>query len=122
MKGLKINISSALFHHAVRLSETSYSVKSVGDNSGRIEELHRACGITGAENSCLPSSIHEAKKLERTAESHLLSSGRESQRSVDLMTLSGQSVYLDSDISAELQNKVSSTIFWEYDTFVFISL
>lgn len=90
----------------VRLSETLYSVKSVGDSGGRIEELHRARGITGAENSCLPASIHEAKKLERTEESRLLSSGRESQKSVDLMTLSGQSVYLDSDISAELQNKV----------------
>ncbi|KAL3744584.1 hypothetical protein ACJRO7_013798 [Eucalyptus globulus] len=90
----------------VRLSETLYSVKSIGDTGGKIEELHRARGITGAGNSCLPASIHEAKKLERTEESHLLSSGREPQRSVDSMTLSGQSVYLDSDISTELQNKV----------------
>lgn len=90
----------------VRLSETLYSVKSIGDTGGKIEELHRARGITGAGNSCLPASIHEAKKLERTEESRLLSSGREPQRSVDSMTLSGQSVYLDSDISTELQNKV----------------
>lgn len=90
----------------VRLSETLYSVKSIGDTGGKIEELHRARGITGAGNSCLPASIHEAKKLERIEESRLLSSGREPQRSVDSMTLSGQSVYLDSDISTELQNKV----------------
>lgn len=90
----------------VRLSETLYSVKSIGDTGGKIEELHWARGITGAGNSCLPASIHEAKKLERIEESRLLSSGREPQRSVDSMTLSGQSVYLDSDISTELQNKV----------------
>ncbi|XP_056176725.1 uncharacterized protein LOC115671086 [Syzygium oleosum] len=90
----------------VRLSETLYSVKSVGDSGSRIEELHRARGITGAEKSCLPASIQEAKKLEKAEESRLLSSGRDCQRSVDLMNLSGQSVYLDSDISAELQNKV----------------
>lgn len=119
---LKINISSVLFHHAVRLSETLYSVKSVGDSGSRIEELHRTRGITGAEKSCLPASIQEAKKLEKGEESRLLSSGRECQRSVDLMNLSGQSVYLDSDISAELQNKVSSTIFWEHSIFVFVSL
>lgn len=95
----------------MRLSETLYSVKSVGDSGSHIDELHQARVITGAENSCLPASIHEAKKLERTEESRLLSSGRESQRSVVSTTLSGQSVYIDSDISAELQSKVSSTIF-----------
>ncbi|KAJ9702144.1 hypothetical protein PVL29_004062 [Vitis rotundifolia] len=90
----------------VRLSESLYYVKNVGENGVRMDELNRLIGFSGAENSCLPVGMFEnAKQSVMTEDPHFLFSGRESKRSVD-STLSGHSMFIDSDISAELRNKV----------------
>ncbi|KAL6344615.1 hypothetical protein AAG906_002521 [Vitis piasezkii] len=90
----------------VRLSESLYYVKNVGENGVRMDELNRLIGFSGAENSCLPAGMFEnAKQSVMTEDPHLWFSGRESKRSVD-STLSGHSMFIDSDISAELRNKV----------------
>lgn len=90
----------------VRLSESLYYVKNVGENGVRMDELNRLIGFSGAENSCLPAGMFEnAKQSVMTEDPHLWFSGRESKRSVD-STLSGHSMFIDSDISTELRNKV----------------
>ena len=94
------------FSVSVRLSESLYYVKNVGENGVRMGELNRLIEFSGAENSCLPVGMFEnAKQSVITEDPHLWFSGRESKRSVD-STLSGHSMFIDSNISAELRNKV----------------
>ncbi|KAF7817339.1 DNA topoisomerase 2-binding protein 1 [Senna tora] len=80
----------------VRLSESLYSVKTYADNNMRFDE-----------NSCLPARIRETKQVDRVEVFQRLSM-RESSKDGDL-TLSGCSIYVDPDISPELQNKVVET-------------
>ncbi|KAM3759052.1 hypothetical protein ACB098_01G091800 [Castanea mollissima] len=87
----------------VRLSESLYSVKNCGENGMRLDELNRLAGFSGTENSCLPVGTLGAKKFDMIEKSRF--SGREFNRSTS-STLSGHSLYVDPDISAELHNKV----------------
>lgn len=88
------------------MSESLYYVKNVGGNGIHMDELNRIIGFSGAENSCLPVGMFEnAKQSVMTEDPHLWFSRRDSKRSVDSI-LSGHSMFIDSDISAELRNKV----------------
>ncbi|KAK9266066.1 hypothetical protein L1049_021471 [Liquidambar formosana] len=90
----------------VRLSESLYSVKNVGENGMRLDDLNRNVGFTGPENSCLPIGIREnTKQSDMIQDPNLWSSGREANRSME-STLSGHSMYVDLDISSELRSKV----------------
>lgn len=77
----------------------------MGQNGIRLDELNRLVGFSGAENSCLPVGAYGTKQLSTIEEPQF--SGREfnCNRSSD-STLSGHSMYVDLDISAELRNKV----------------
>jgi hypothetical protein len=90
----------------VRLSESLYSVKSVGENGARVDEMNRLVGFTGAENVCLPVGINDAKQFNKSEGLHQLSSGRSPIKSIGL-NLSGNSMYVDSDISDDLRSRVS---------------
>ncbi|KAI4379613.1 hypothetical protein MLD38_005889 [Melastoma candidum] len=90
----------------VRLNESLYGVKNMKNYDNRIDELSRIMGFTGAENSCLPPGIHNPKKPGITEESKPWYSERVNHRDLDSNTLSGHTVYVDSDISADLRNKV----------------
>lgn len=89
---------------AVRLSESLYRIKSFGENKP-LDEWNRLTGFTGAENSCIPIGAHGTPKSDTIEEPHVRLSGRESDRNY-ASTLSGHSMYVDLDISAELRNKV----------------
>ncbi|PRQ27390.1 putative BRCT domain-containing protein [Rosa chinensis] len=101
----------------VRLSESLYSIRSLGQNGIRLDELNRLVGFSGTENSCLPVAAHGTKQLSTIEEPQF--SGRESNcnRSSD-STLSGHSMYVDLDISAELRNKVIQAASREGATFL----
>ncbi|XP_062023401.1 uncharacterized protein LOC133739633 [Rosa rugosa] len=101
----------------VRLSESLYSIKSLGQNGIRLDELNRLVGFSGTEHSCLPVGAHGIKQLSMIEEPQF--SGRESNcnRSSD-STLSGHSMYVDLDISAELRNKVIQAASREGATFL----
>ncbi|XP_065850565.1 uncharacterized protein [Euphorbia lathyris] len=101
----------------VRLSESLYSVKTVGGNDVKLDDLNRLVGFSGTENSCLPVGINDAKQFDVAEGLHKRLSGRSSNRSID-STLSGSSIYIDSDISDELRNKVYEAAFKEGATFV----
>ncbi|KAF2285072.1 hypothetical protein GH714_037746 [Hevea brasiliensis] len=100
----------------VRLSESLYSVKSVGENDVRLDDLNRLVGLSGTENSCLPVGFNDPKKFELTEGLSKKSSVRSSDRSIEA-TLSGNSLYVDSDISDELRNKVYEAATREGATF-----
>ncbi|XP_010261804.1 PREDICTED: uncharacterized protein LOC104600519 isoform X2 [Nelumbo nucifera] len=90
----------------VRLSESLYSVKSVGEHGLKVEDLNRVVGFVGAENSCLPLGLHEdTKKSSQTQQKHQPFLGKESGKN-SASVLAGHSIYVDSDISDDLRSKV----------------
>ncbi|MBA0703416.1 hypothetical protein Golax_015741 [Gossypium laxum] len=88
----------------VRLSESLYTVKGVGENGSRVDELKRLVS-TASESSCLPSSFHDTKKIDMVEKPHVRYSRSDPKNSLSSM-LSGHTLYIDSDISDELRNKV----------------
>ncbi|XVF35246.1 hypothetical protein REPUB_Repub18cG0129100 [Reevesia pubescens] len=88
----------------VRLSESLYTVKGVGEHGTHVDELNRLVS-NASESSCLPASFHEARKIDMIEKPHVQFSGRNPNKSMDSM-LSGHTLYIDSDISDELRNKV----------------
>ncbi|XP_077236394.1 uncharacterized protein LOC143877947 isoform X2 [Tasmannia lanceolata] len=102
----------------VRLDETLYSVKSVGENGLPMKELNRLVGFTGSEYSCLPTMMNDDSKLSNLArQPHQQSSGKESSRSRESV-LANHCIYIDSNISTELQKKVSEAAAREGATFL----
>ncbi|XWS17570.1 hypothetical protein CRYUN_Cryun33cG0078600 [Craigia yunnanensis] len=101
----------------VRLSESLYIVKGVGEHGTRVDELNRLAGSTASESSCLPAGFHEAKKIHMIEKPHVQFSGRVPNKSMD-STLSGHTMYIDSDISDELRNKVLEAVSKEGATVV----
>ncbi|KAH9653036.1 brct domain-containing DNA repair protein-related [Citrus sinensis] len=87
-------------HPQLRLSESLYTVKSIDEHGMHLDKLNRLVGFAGTENSCLPAGIYEAKQFNATGKHE-----RDSNRSMN-STLSGCSMYVDSDVSEELRNKV----------------
>ncbi|MFQ6658570.1 hypothetical protein Gotur_027776, partial [Gossypium turneri] len=86
--------------HAVRLSESLYTVKGAEEHAACVDELNRLAGSTASESSCLPAGFHEAKKLDMIGKPNVRYSGRVLNRSMDSV-LSGHTIYIDSDISVE---------------------
>ncbi|KAI4316450.1 hypothetical protein L6164_024428 [Bauhinia variegata] len=95
----------------VRLSESHYCVKNYGENNIHLVDLKLPPGYKNAEDSCLPTRIREAKQAD-DIEGLQRFSGKESSRNRE-STLSGCSIYVDPDISAELRNKVVETSYRE---------
>ncbi|KAK8660027.1 hypothetical protein V6N13_050963 [Hibiscus sabdariffa] len=92
----------------VRLSESLYVVKGFGEHKQHVDELNRLVKSPASESSCLPSGFHEAKKLDMIEKPNIQFSERVPNKSMDSM-LSGHTVYIESDISDELWNKVLET-------------
>lgn len=91
---------------AVRLSESQYGVKSIGENGVPRDDLNGLFHYASAENSCFPVGMLENfKQSDTIVRPHLRSSEKEFGRSMDSI-LSGHSLYVDADVSAELQSKV----------------
>ncbi|MBA0731904.1 hypothetical protein Gogos_016025 [Gossypium gossypioides] len=88
----------------VRLSESLYTVKGVGENGSRVDELKRLVS-TASESSCLPASFHDTKKIDMVEKPHVRYSRSDPKNSLSSM-LSGHTLYIDSDFSDELRNKV----------------
>ncbi|MBA0622337.1 hypothetical protein Godav_007891, partial [Gossypium davidsonii] len=89
-----------------RLSESLYTVKGAEEHAACVDELNRLAGSTASESSCLVAGFHEAKKLDMIGKPNVRYSGRVLNRSMDSV-LSGHTIYIDSDISVELRNKVT---------------
>ncbi|XP_043722971.1 uncharacterized protein LOC122670075 isoform X2 [Telopea speciosissima] len=102
----------------VRLSESLYSVKTVGESGLQMEELNRPLGFNATENTCLPAGVHDdAKQHSTTLQPHPYFTGKENSRS-EKAVLSSHSIFIDSDISAELRSKVVETATEEGATIV----
>ncbi|CDP19691.1 unnamed protein product [Coffea canephora] len=90
----------------VRLSETLYSVKTIGEGVAA-DDLNRLVHNMGTEKSCLPfGSLEYTDNSNMTGGPQLHFPERESKRRNMSSLLSGYSFYIDADVSAELQSKV----------------
>uniref|UniRef100_A0A2P2L8B5 BRCT domain-containing protein n=1 Tax=Rhizophora mucronata TaxID=61149 RepID=A0A2P2L8B5_RHIMU len=89
----------------VRLSESLYSVKNVGENSVRLDDLNNLVGFSAARNSCFPLANNNGKQCDMTEGAHKHSLEKSFSRSADSILLNN-SMYIDLDISHELQKKV----------------
>ncbi|XP_076923517.1 uncharacterized protein LOC143585656 [Bidens hawaiensis] len=87
----------------VRLNESLYVVKNLGENHTPKDDFNNG-------NSCLPVAMLEnAKQSNAVAKPILVSSSEELKRRGTIF--SGQSIYVDPEVSAELQNKVVEAAF-----------
>ncbi|XP_023740467.1 uncharacterized protein LOC111888549 [Lactuca sativa] len=97
----------------VRLSEALYVVKNLGENHMPKDDSN----ILASGNSCLPIAMLEnAKQPNMIEKSRLFSSEEELKRRGSVF--SGQSFYVDGDVSAQLQNKVAESAFGQGGTLV----
>ncbi|KAE8714054.1 hypothetical protein F3Y22_tig00110201pilonHSYRG00150 [Hibiscus syriacus] len=89
----------------VRLSESLYAVKGIGEHVTPEDELNRLAVSTASKSSCLPAGFHDAKKIDTIETPHARFYQRGPNKSLNSM-LYGHTMYIDSDISVELRNKV----------------
>lgn len=94
----------------MRLSESLYTVKSIGEHGMHLDKLNRLVGFTGSENSCLPAGVYESKQYHKTGTPKLQFPEKDTNRNSSL-TLSGHHMYVDPEISEELRVKVNH--FWK---------
>lgn len=88
----------------VRLNESLYGVKSFGENYMAKDDLNRI----GNGNSCLSIAMVENVKQSNLIQRSRLHSLEEKKRSGSMF--SGQTVYVDPDVSAEIRNKVVEAV------------
>ncbi|XP_022027777.1 uncharacterized protein LOC110928995 isoform X2 [Helianthus annuus] len=90
----------------VRLNEALYVVRSLGENHTPKDDIN----MFTSGNSCLPVAMLENARQSSVVEKpRLFSSEEELKRRGSLF--SGQSIYVDPEVSAELQNKVVEAAF-----------
>ncbi|KAI3805348.1 hypothetical protein L1987_27646 [Smallanthus sonchifolius] len=90
----------------VRLNEALYVGRSLGENNTPKDDFN----MLTSGNSCLPVAVLENAKQSNTVEkSNLFSSQEELKRRGSIFA--GQSIYVDPEVSAELQNKVVEAAF-----------
>ncbi|KAL1199495.1 hypothetical protein V5N11_008715 [Cardamine amara subsp. amara] len=87
----------------LRMSESLYNVKQLGQNSGKADDLSRVFDL---ESICRPRPIQQAAHFGTSKKyNQVSSSGTESATSEDV-TLADHSMYVDLDVSDELRLKV----------------
>lgn len=91
----------------VRLDESLYGVKNVGENGVLRDDLNGLSRYASTENYCIPVGMLEHFTQSDTInQPDARSTGKESNRSMDLI-LSGSSFFIDADVPAELQSKIA---------------
>ncbi|XP_063947017.1 uncharacterized protein LOC108205745 isoform X1 [Daucus carota subsp. sativus] len=91
----------------VRLDESLYGVKNVGENGILRDDSNGLSRYANTENYCIPVGMLEHFKQSDTINQlDVRSTVRDSNRSMDLI-LSGSSLFIDTDVPAELQNKIA---------------
>lgn len=98
-----------LFILPVRLSESLYSIKVVGEAGLAVDDTNQLAPSSGIQKSCLPySPLEYANKADQTGSPPLHFTERESKRRNTSSPLFGYTFYVDADVSSELQSKVWS--------------
>lgn len=86
----------------VRLSESLYSVKGVGQDGLSVDDIDGLAQRASRQRSCLPVALPENSKPPHMIEEPLMHTEREPNR----RTLFNHTFYVDADVSDELRSKV----------------
>jgi hypothetical protein len=89
----------------VRLDESLYSIKNIGENGLPPREFNRLVGVPVSENSCLPPVIYQDKACADTIRKHPLQTPR-SEDGHDQFIFKNETIYIDPGISGEMRKKV----------------
>ncbi|KAF0913981.1 hypothetical protein E2562_025392 [Oryza meyeriana var. granulata] len=90
----------------MRLDESSYSIKNIGENGMPLREFNQLVGAPVSENSCLPPMIFQDKACSDTTEKHRLQTPRKEDDHNEFV-FTNDSIYIDPGISGEMRKKVS---------------
>ncbi|XP_015696658.1 uncharacterized protein LOC102720908 [Oryza brachyantha] len=90
----------------MRLDESLYSIKNIGENGMPLGEFNRLVGAPVGENSCLPPMVSQEKAFSNTTEKHRLQTSRK-EHDHDEYVFTNDSIYIDPGISGEMRKKVS---------------
>lgn len=91
----------------VRLDESLYSIKNMGENGLPLGEFNRLVGVPVSEQSCLPPMIFQDKACSGATQKHQLQGPREKPEH-DLFVFANDTIYIDPGISGEMKKKVCS--------------
>jgi hypothetical protein len=89
----------------VRLDESLYSIKNIGENGLPLGEFNQLVGLPVSENSCLPPVIYQDKACADTIRKHPLQTPR-SEDGHDEFIFKNETIYIDLGISGEMRKKV----------------
>nr|QGN65408.1 BRCA1 C Terminus domain containing protein [Oryza sativa f. spontanea] len=91
---------------SMRLDESLYSIKNIGENGMPLGEFNRLVGAPVSGNSCLPPMMFQEKTFSDTTEKHRLQTSRK-EHDHDEFLFTNDSIYIDPGISGEMRKKVS---------------
>jgi hypothetical protein len=94
---------------AVRLDESLYSIKNIGENGRPLGEFNRLVGVPVDEKSCLPPMVFQDKACSDATQKHRdeLQAHREEPEQ-DVFVFTNHTIYIDPGISGEMKKKVWS--------------
>lgn len=89
----------------MRLDESLYSIKNIGENGLPLGDFNRLVGVPVSENSCLPPVIFQDKACADTTRKHPLQTRRK-EDGIDELVFRNETIYIDPGISGEMRKKV----------------
>jgi hypothetical protein len=89
----------------VRLDESLYSIKNIGENGLPLGEFNRLVGVPVSENTCLPPVIFQHKACADTTRKYPPRTPR-SKDGHDEFVFTNETIYIDPGISSEMRKKV----------------
>jgi hypothetical protein len=91
----------------VRLDESLYAIKNIGENGLPLGEFNRFIGVPVDEKSCLPPMIFQDKACSDTTRKHPTQTPRKESGNDELVFMN-DTIYIDHGISGEMKKKVLS--------------
>jgi hypothetical protein len=91
----------------VRLDESLYSIKNIGENGRPLGDFSRLVGAPVDEKSCLPPMVFQDKACSDATQKHQLQAYREEPEQ-DVFVFTDHTIYIDPGISGEMKKKVRS--------------
>ncbi|KAL6656076.1 hypothetical protein ACP70R_006902 [Stipagrostis hirtigluma subsp. patula] len=90
----------------MRLDESLYSIKNIGENGLPLGEFNRLVGVPVNEKSCLPPMVFQDKACSDTPRRHSLQTPRK-ENDHDEFVFTNDTIYIDPGISVEMRKKTS---------------
>jgi len=91
----------------VRLDESLYAIKNIGENGLPLGEFNRFIGVPVDEKSCLPPVFFQDKASSDTTGKHPTQAPRKESGNAELVFMN-DTIYIDHGISGEMKKKVLS--------------